>query len=104
MGVSYRGLECKGRKSKNLFNLYAEYIMRNARLEEAQAGIKIVRRNINNLRYLKPLQKIPPGIDPLEKDTATHSSILAWKIPWTEEPGRLQYMGSQKVRHDLITK
>ena len=51
MGVSYRGLECKGRKSKNLFNLYAEYIMRNAGLEEAQAGIKIVRRNINNLRY-----------------------------------------------------
>ena len=37
---------------------------------------------------------------PLEKGTATHSSILAWKIPWTEEPGRLQSMGLQKVRHD----
>ena len=36
--------------------------------------------------------------DPLEKDMATHSSILAWKIPWTEEPGRLQSMGSQRVR------
>ena len=35
---------------------------------------------------------------------ATHSSIPAWGIPWTEEPGRLQSMGSQKVRHDLITK
>ena len=34
--------------------------------------------------------------DPLEKEMATHSSILAWKIPWTEEPGRLQSMGSQK--------
>ena len=37
---------------------------------------------------------------PLEKVLATHSSILAWKIPWTEEPGRLQSMGSQRVRHD----
>ena len=36
--------------------------------------------------------------DPLEKETATHSTILAWKIPWTEEPGRLQFMGSQRVR------
>ena len=34
--------------------------------------------------------------DPLEKEMATHSSILAWKIPWTEESGRLQFMGSQK--------
>ena len=38
--------------------------------------------------------------DPLEKEMATHFSILAWRIPWTEEPGRLQSMGSQKVRHD----
>ena len=38
--------------------------------------------------------------DPLEKETATHSSIRAWKIPWTEEPGGLQSMGSQRVRHD----
>ena len=38
--------------------------------------------------------------DLLEKEMATHSSILAWKIPWMEEPGRLQPMGSQRVRHD----
>ena len=38
--------------------------------------------------------------DPLEKEMATHSSILAWRIPWIEEPGRLQSMGSQRVRHD----
>ena len=38
--------------------------------------------------------------DPLEKEMATHSSTLACKIPWTEEPGRLQSMGSQRVRHD----
>ena len=36
--------------------------------------------------------------DPLEKDMATHSSILAWKISWTKEPGRLQSMGSQEIR------
>ena len=38
--------------------------------------------------------------DPLEKDMATHSSILAWEIPWAEEPGGLQSMGSQRVGHD----
>ena len=38
--------------------------------------------------------------DPLEKEMATHSSILAWKIPWTEEPGRLQSVGLQRVGHD----
>ena len=38
--------------------------------------------------------------DPLEKEMAIHSSTLAWKIPWTEEPGRLQSMGSQRVGHN----
>ena len=38
--------------------------------------------------------------DPLEKGMTTHSSILAWKIPWTEEPGGLQSMGSQRVGHN----
>ena len=40
------------------------------------------------------------GEDPLEKAMAPHSSTLAWKIPWTEEPGRLQSMGLQRVGHD----
>ena len=154
-----------------LFNLYAEYIMRNAGLEETQAGIKIARRNINNFRYaddttlmaeseeeLKSLlmkvkeesengglklniQKtriMAPGpiiswqIDGETVETvsdfiwggskitadgdcsheikrclllgrkvmATHSSTLAWKIPWVEEPSRQQSMGSQRVGHD----
>ena len=39
--------------------------------------------------------------DPLEDGTATHSSILAWRIPWTEEPGGLQSIGSHRVGHDL---
>ena len=42
--------------------------------------------------------------DPLEQDMATHSSVLAWRIPWTEEPGGLQSMGSQRLGHDLGTK
>ena len=41
--------------------------------------------------------------DPLEKEMATHSSTLAWKIPWTEKPGRLQSMGLQRVGHDWAT-
>ena len=41
--------------------------------------------------------------DPLEKEMATHSSVLAWKIPWTEESGGLQSMGSQRVGHDSAT-
>ena len=40
------------------------------------------------------------GEDPLEEDVAAHSSVLPWRIPWTEEPGRLQSMGLQRVRHD----
>ena len=42
--------------------------------------------------------------DPLEKEMATHSSILAWRIPWTEEPGGLESMGSQIFGHDCVTK
>ena len=41
--------------------------------------------------------------DPLEKEMATHSNILAWRIPWTEEPGGLQSLGSQRVGHDGAT-
>ena len=47
---------------------------------------------------------IPGPRDPLEKELATHSSILVWKIPWTEETGGLQFIGSQWVRHDQNTK
>ena len=42
--------------------------------------------------------------DSLKKEMATHSSVLAWEIPWTEEPGGLQSMGSPRVGHDLVTK
>ena len=42
--------------------------------------------------------------DPMEKEMATHSRILAWRIPWTEEPGGLQSTGSQRIRHDWVTE
>ena len=42
--------------------------------------------------------------DPLEKEVEIHSSVLAWKIPWTKEPGGLQSMGLQRVRHGLVTE
>ena len=46
-----------------------------------------------------------PGLGrSLEEGVATHSSILAWRIPWTEEPGGLQSMGSQRVKHDFVTE
>ena len=62
-----------------------------------------------------PVVKNPPAIqetqilslgwkEPLKKEMATHSNILAWEIPWTEEPSGLQAMGPQRVRHELATK
>ena len=56
---------------------------------------------VKNLRAVQ--ETLFPSLgweDPLEKEMAIHSSILAWIIPWTEEPGGLQSMGSQRVRHD----
>ena len=41
--------------------------------------------------------------DPLEEELATHANILAWKIPWVEEPGKLQSMGLQRIGHDWVT-
>ena len=58
------------------------------------------------VKHLPPVQETVQCLDwedPLEKKMATHSSTLAWKIPWMEEPGRLQSMGSQRVRHDWVT-
>ena len=60
---------------------------------------------VKNLPSKQEKQVRSPGQeDPLEEEMATHSSILAWEISWTEEPGGLQSMGSQRVRHDLATK
>ena len=66
--------------------------------------------SLNNMLRLKHLPGMPETRvrslgweDSLEKEMATHSSILAWRIPWREEPGRLQSMGLQRVRHNWVT-
>ena len=56
---------------------------------------------VKNLPAMQETRIQSLGLDnPLEKGMATHSSILAWRIPWTEEPGRLKSMESQRIRHD----
>ena len=60
---------------------------------------------VKNLSAMREVWVLSLGWeDPLEEETVTHSSFLAWEIPWTEEPGRLQSMGSQTAGHDLATE
>ena len=64
-------------------------------------GASLVAQSVKNLPAVQETWVRSLGWeDPLEKEMATHSSILAWKISWTEELGRLQSMGSQRVGHD----
>ena len=61
----------------------------------------LIAQSVKNLPAVQETQVQSLGWeDPLEKEMTTHSSILAWKISWTEEPGGLQSMGSQRVGHD----
>ena len=61
----------------------------------------LVAKTVKNLPPMQETQVRSLGQeDPLEKGMTTHSSILVWRIPWTEEPGRLQSLGSQRDRHD----
>ena len=67
-------------------------------------GASLVAQRIRHLPAMQETQVRSLGWeDPLEKEMATHSSIPAWRIPWTEEPGGLQSTGSQRVRHDWAT-
>ena len=64
----------------------------------------LVAQMVKNLPAMQETQVHSLGQeDPLEKEMATHSSILAWEIPWMEEPGELQSMGSQRVEYDSMT-
>ena len=64
-------------------------------------GAPLVTQTVKGLPTMQEIQVHSLGReDPLEKEMATHSSILAWRIPWTEEPGGLQSLGSQRVGHD----
>ena len=64
-------------------------------------GASLMAQLVKNLPAMQEIQVRSLGWeDLLEKEMATHSSILAWRIPWTEDPGGLQSMGSQRVGHD----
>ena len=66
-----------------------------------RCGGNLVAQMAKNLPAMQENQVQSLGLeDPVGKGMATHSSILAWRIPWTEEPGRLQFMGSERVRYD----
>ena len=68
------------------------------------SGSFLVAQMVKNLPAVQESQVWPLGReDPLEKGMVTHSRILAWRIPWTEEPGGLQSMGSQQVGPDWVT-
>ena len=68
---------------------------------EREIWVFMVVQTVKNLLAMQETQVRSLGReDPLEKGLAPHSSILAWRIPWTEEPDGLQPMGSQNIRHD----
>ena len=70
-------------------------------LNKSLTYASLVAQSVKNLPAVRETRVQPLGWeDPLEKEMATHSSILAWKISWTQEPGGLQSMGSQRVGHD----
>ena len=69
--------------------------------DNVRIAIYLVSQKVKNLPEMQESQVQSLGWeDTLEKEMATHSSTIAWKIPWTEETGRLQSMGSQRVRHN----
>ena len=70
-------------------------------LKENIPGASLMAQTVKNLSAMQEtLVRSLGQKDPLEKGMATHSSILAWRVPWTEEPGGLQSMGSQRVGYD----
>ena len=69
------------------------------------SGQSLVAQIVKNLPAVQETQvRSLGGKDPLQKEMANQSSILAWRIPWTEEPDGLQSMGSQRVRHSWVTE
>ena len=70
-------------------------------LSLSSIGASLVAQMVKNVPEMQKTQvQSLKGEDPLGKGMATHSSILAWRIPWTEEPGMLQFIGLQRVGHD----
>ena len=93
--------------SKGLSRVFSNTTIRNYQFFSAQSSFwptSYMAQMVKNLPAMQETWFRSLGWeDPLEKGMATHSSILAWRIPWTEEPGRLQSMGSQRVRHYCVT-
>ena len=76
----------------------------NENFEGWYVGASLVAQKVKNLPTMQETWIwFSSREDPLEKGMATHSSILGWRIPWTEEPGGLQSMGLQRVGHDWVT-
>ena len=67
-------------------------------------GGAVLKNPLANAGNARDVGLIPDGEDPLEKEMATYSSILAWESPWTDEPGRLLSMGLQRVGHNSVTE
>ena len=79
--------------------MFSEFWKRS--IVKAEHGASMVAQLVKNLPAMQEtLVQLLGWKNPLEKEMATHSSILTWKIPWTEEPGRLQSMGSQGLRQN----
>ena len=77
------------------------YPLEYSHLENSMDWTSLVAQTVKRLSTMRETWVPSLGReDPLEKEMAIHSSTIAWKIPWTEEPGRLQSMGLQRVRHD----
>ena len=93
--------------SRGLSRVFSNTTVRNYQFFSAQSSLwptSYMAQMVKNLPAMQETWFRSLGWeDPLEKGMATHSSILAWRIPWTEEPGRLQSMGSQRVRHYCVT-
>ena len=96
--------ECVSIEITKVF-IWIKVIMHHIKIcEKHVCRASLVAQSVKHLPTMRETQVRSLGQeDPLEKEMATHSSTLAWKIPWTKEPGRLQSMGSQRVGHDWVT-
>ena len=93
LGLPWYWMVCLGNEQRSLCRLW----------DCIQIGTSLVAQTGKHLSTMQETRVRSLGQeDPLEKEMAIHSSILAWKIPWTEEPGWLQSMGMQRVRHDWV--
>ena len=85
---------------KAMFKIFLSFLVTIELIFVYTHWASLVVQMVKNYLQCKRLGSIPGLGKYLEKRMATHFSILAWRIPWTEEPGRLQSIGSQRVRHD----